>query len=117
MREISVREANQNFSRVIADAENGETIIITKHGVLVASIVPQPADRSADPRWRAAYDGYLGTQYKYSNLDGAKARQVTAPPARSLVPQVGLEPTRPHGQQILSLPRLPFRHWGSGRTL
>ena len=31
-----------------------------------------------------------------------------------LVPQVGLEPTRPHGQQILSLPRLPFRHWGAG---
>jgi prevent-host-death family protein len=56
MREISVREANQNFSRIIADAENGETIIITKHGVPVASIVPRPADRSADPRWRAAYD-------------------------------------------------------------
>ena len=48
MREISVREANQNFSRVIADAENGETIIITKHGVPVASIVPQPADRSGE---------------------------------------------------------------------
>ena len=29
-----------------------------------------------------------------------------------LVPAVGLEPTRPLGQQILSLPRLPFRHAG-----
>lgn len=29
-----------------------------------------------------------------------------------MVPQAGLEPARPRGQQILSLPRLPFRHWG-----
>lgn len=32
-----------------------------------------------------------------------------------MVPQAGLEPARPFGQQILSLPRLPFRHWGTGR--
>jgi hypothetical protein len=31
-----------------------------------------------------------------------------------LVPQAGLEPARPCEQQILSLPRLPFRHWGTG---
>ena len=29
-----------------------------------------------------------------------------------MVPQAGLEPARPRRQQILSLPRLPFRHWG-----
>jgi hypothetical protein len=29
-----------------------------------------------------------------------------------MVPQAGLEPARPCRQQILSLPRLPFRHWG-----
>ena len=28
------------------------------------------------------------------------------------VPKVGLEPTHPHGYQILSLARLPFRHFG-----
>lgn len=31
------------------------------------------------------------------------------------MPPVGLEPTRPCGQQILSLPRLPFRHGGTER--
>jgi hypothetical protein len=31
----------------------------------------------------------------------------------SLVPHAGLEPARPCGQQILSLPRLPFRQWGT----
>ena len=30
----------------------------------------------------------------------------------NVVPQAGLEPARPCRQQILSLPRLPFRHWG-----
>jgi hypothetical protein len=34
-----------------------------------------------------------------------------------LVPQAGLEPARPFRQQILSLPRLPFRHWGTGRYM
>lgn len=29
-----------------------------------------------------------------------------------MVPQVGLEPTRPCGQRILSPLRLPLRHWG-----
>ena len=38
MREMSVREANQNFSQVIAAAERGETIVITKNGAPVARI-------------------------------------------------------------------------------
>ena len=33
-----------------------------------------------------------------------------------VVPKVGLEPTRPCGQEILSLPCLPFHHSGRYRT-
>lgn len=55
MRMMSVREANQNFSQVIAAAERGETIVITKNGRPVARISPQSADRSQDPAWQAAY--------------------------------------------------------------
>ena len=55
MREMTVREANQNFSQVIAAAERGETIIITKNGTPVAKITPQPAHRTVDPEWRAAF--------------------------------------------------------------
>ena len=54
MREMSVREANQNFSRLIAEVERGETVIITKNGRAVAKVAPQPADRRDDPEWRAA---------------------------------------------------------------
>ena len=49
MREMSVREANQNFSQVIAAAERGETIVITKNGIPVARISPQARDRAHDP--------------------------------------------------------------------
>ncbi len=55
MREMSVREANQNFSKVIAEAERGETIYITKNGRTVAKITPAPQDRRDDPEWQAAY--------------------------------------------------------------
>jgi prevent-host-death family protein len=52
MREMSVREANQNFSQLIAAAEAGETIVITKNGKPVARVAPQPADLRDDPQWR-----------------------------------------------------------------
>jgi prevent-host-death family protein len=55
MREMTVREANQNFSQVIAAAERGETIIITKNGTPVARITPQTADRTSDPEWQSAF--------------------------------------------------------------
>jgi len=55
MREMTVREANQNFSQVIAAAERGETIVITKNGTAVAKISPQSADRTKDPEWRSAF--------------------------------------------------------------
>jgi prevent-host-death family protein len=55
MREMTVREANQNFSQVISAAERGETIVITKNGTPVAKITPQPADRTGDPEWRSAF--------------------------------------------------------------
>lgn len=55
MREIGVREANQNFSQVIAAAERGETIIATKNGRPVAKIAPQSQDRGGDPEWRASF--------------------------------------------------------------
>lgn len=55
MREMSVREANQNFSQLISAAERGETIVVTKNGKPVAKITPQAADRNDDPAWRAAF--------------------------------------------------------------
>jgi prevent-host-death family protein len=55
MREMTVREAKQNFSQLVAAAERGETIVITKNGRPVAKIAPQAADRTKDPEWRSAF--------------------------------------------------------------
>jgi len=55
MREITVREANQNFSQVIAAAERGETVVVTKNGNPVAKITPLLKDRTRDPEWRASF--------------------------------------------------------------
>jgi prevent-host-death family protein len=55
MREMTICEADQNFSRLIAAAERGETIIITKDGTPVARITPHAVDRTNDPEWRSAF--------------------------------------------------------------
>lgn len=52
----SVREANQNFSKLVSEVENGEIVVITKNGHHVAEMRPIPANRMDDPVWRAAYE-------------------------------------------------------------
>jgi len=55
VRVVSVREANQRFSRILADVEKGETFLITKNGHTVAELRPRPDDPRSDPEWRAAH--------------------------------------------------------------
>ena len=40
MRSISAREANQSFSRVLSEAERGDTVVITRRGKPVAVLAP-----------------------------------------------------------------------------
>jgi antitoxin (DNA-binding transcriptional repressor) of toxin-antitoxin stability system len=56
MRTVSARDANQNFSKVLAEVERGETVRITKNGRTVAEMRPSSEDRRDDPEWRAAYE-------------------------------------------------------------
>lgn len=56
MRVMSIREFNQNISRVVADAERGEPTVITKNGVAVAKLVPHASDARYDPERRAAFE-------------------------------------------------------------
>ncbi len=76
MREMTVREANQNFSQLIAAAERGETIVITKNGAPVAKVTPQSADRADDPEWRAAYDA-LAKSLKKKRATGYRVGKIT----------------------------------------
>ena len=55
LRPISLKEANQQFSRLIREVENGEGFVITRRGRPVARILPNDETRTRDPRWVAAY--------------------------------------------------------------
>ena len=48
MRAVTAREANQSFSRVLRDAESGDTVVITRRGKPVAVIGPYTPDRSRE---------------------------------------------------------------------
>jgi prevent-host-death family protein len=56
MRTVSVRTANQSFSRLIAEVEKGETFRVTKNGRTVAEIRPQNDDPREDPEWLRRHD-------------------------------------------------------------
>ncbi len=43
MRVITATEANRDFSKLLERVENGDTISITKHGRIVATIAPNHA--------------------------------------------------------------------------
>lgn len=73
---MSIREANQNFSRLIAEVERGETVIITKNGRPVAKVAPQPADRRDDPEWRAAYERLMANMRDRPD-DGYRVGKIT----------------------------------------
>ena len=53
---LTAREANQQFSKVLAKVEQGETVRITKHGRTVAELRPASDDKRDDPEWRAKFE-------------------------------------------------------------
>ncbi len=40
MRSVTAREANQNFSKLLAEAAQGVTVVITRRGAPVAKLTP-----------------------------------------------------------------------------
>lgn len=55
MREISLTIAKHEFSELVKQVESGESFIITRRGRPIAKLVPQCADKLADPEWASAY--------------------------------------------------------------
>ena len=56
MRHISLRDANQNLSKYIAEVEEGEHLIVERRGVPVAEILPfrkRPGPEEREARWQA----------------------------------------------------------------
>ncbi len=41
--EVSAKEAKNKFSELLSRAEAGETVVLTRHGKVVANLVPPPS--------------------------------------------------------------------------
>ena len=48
MRTVGMYEAKTHFSQLVDEVEHGETIMITRHGQVVARLVPAPETRTTD---------------------------------------------------------------------
>ena len=46
---MSVRDANQNFSKMLSEVERGETVLITKNGKTVAEVRPRATTPNGAP--------------------------------------------------------------------
>ena len=53
MRTVSAAEVNRQFSHILREVRDGESILVTSHGTPVAAIVP--VDRKASTKQR--FDG------------------------------------------------------------
>lgn len=59
MKTTTARVANQNFSKLLSEVEQGETVLITKNGKTVAELRPRADDPREDPVWRANHERML----------------------------------------------------------
>jgi prevent-host-death family protein len=53
---LTLREANQSFSRCIREVEAGEEFVITRNGTPVARLSPVALHRVLTPEQQAAYE-------------------------------------------------------------
>lgn len=75
MRTVSLMTANQNFSRLIKEVEQGEGFLITRRGRPIAKLVPHTTDRTADPEWAAAYRRMMARLDEGASLGGLRVRR------------------------------------------
>ena len=70
MRMVSLMTANQAFSKLIKEVENGEGFLITRRGRPVAKVVPHTAAGAADPGWTAAFERMMARLEEGASLGG-----------------------------------------------
>jgi prevent-host-death family protein len=74
MRRVSLRDANQNFARLIADVEAGDEVVLTRRGRPVARLSPEPSTplRKGSPEWQAAYERMMKRLNEGVDLGGLR---------------------------------------------
>ncbi len=72
MRTVPLMTANQEFSKLVREVEQGESFVITRRGCPVARLVPHSIDKTADPEWVAAYRRMMALMKEGAPLGGLK---------------------------------------------
>ena len=72
MRTVPLMTANQEFSKLVREVEQGESVVITRRGRPIARLVPHRADKTADPEWAAAYRRMMAQMKEGAPLGGLK---------------------------------------------
>ena len=53
---VTLRDANQNFAKYVREVESGQELVITRHGVPVAKLVPAGGKRVLTAEQQAALE-------------------------------------------------------------
>ena len=72
MRTVSLRIANQEFSKLVREVQNGREFLITRRGHPIAELVPHRADKTTDPKWNAAFRQMMARLREGASLGGLK---------------------------------------------
>lgn len=75
MRTVSLKTANQEFSRLVKEVERGEDFLITRRGRPVARLVPHTADKAGDTVWTSAYQRMMARLDEGASLGGLKVKR------------------------------------------
>jgi len=70
MSTIGAREANRSFSRILREAENGETVTITRNGKPVATLAPLVRPPLSGKARKAAHSKLMKLLEKGLDLGG-----------------------------------------------
>jgi prevent-host-death family protein len=70
MRTVTAREANQTFSRLLADVEGGDTVAITKRGRKVAELRPAEIAREDHPARMKRWNEFMEVLRTGVDLEG-----------------------------------------------
>ena len=74
MKTISARDANQRFSKLLAEVAGGQEVVITRRGRPVARLSPI-AGRPMSPEREAAIKRMVAMMKKGVNLGGSKFKR------------------------------------------
>ena len=75
MKTVTLTIANQKFSKLIKEVENGETFVITRRGRPIAKLLPHELEKEKDPDWVAAYDRMVKLMDEGLPLGGLRVKR------------------------------------------